>query len=131
MSGQPTKQKLWGGRFTGKTDPLWAIPLVHDNDDGGADSLDRMHAFNQSLRYDQRMHAADIRGSIAYAKALARVGILTSEEETEMIEGLEAVGKEWESGQVRCAAPIRVDPQTRRLVLVHPCTRRRRYSHRQ
>lgn len=23
MSEAPTKQKLWGGRFTGKTDPLY------------------------------------------------------------------------------------------------------------
>jgi argininosuccinate lyase len=60
-----------------------------------------MHAFNQSLRYDQRMHAADIRGSIAYAKALTRVGILTGEEEGKIVEGLQAVGREWESGQVR------------------------------
>jgi argininosuccinate lyase len=59
-----------------------------------------MHAFNESLRYDQRMHAADIRGSIAYAKSLALVGILTKDEETKMIQGLTAVGKEWESGQV-------------------------------
>lgn len=82
MSDQPAKQKLWGGRFTGKTDPL-------------------MHEFNQSLKYDQRMHAADIRGSIAYAKALTRVGILTKEEETKMIEGLEAVGREWTIGQFK------------------------------
>lgn len=60
----------------------------------------RMHAFNQSLKYDQRMHAADIRGSIAYAKALTLVGILTKEEETKITQGLTAVGKEWESGQV-------------------------------
>ncbi|KIJ16807.1 argininosuccinate lyase [Paxillus involutus ATCC 200175] len=80
MTDQPTKQKLWGGRFTGTTDPL-------------------MHAFNQSLKYDQRMHAADIRGSIAYAKALARVGILTRDEEAKMIEGLQAVGREWDNGQ--------------------------------
>ena len=60
-----------------------------------------MHAFNQSLKYDQRMHAADIRGSIAYAKALRRVGLLTEEEETRMIQGLDAVGREWENGQVR------------------------------
>ncbi|KAH7889314.1 putative argininosuccinate lyase [Phlebopus sp. FC_14] len=80
MADQPTKQKLWGGRFTGKTDPL-------------------MHAFNQSLKYDQRMHAADIRGSIAYAKALTRVGILTPEEESKMVQGLKDVGKEWESGK--------------------------------
>ncbi|OAX43556.1 putative argininosuccinate lyase [Rhizopogon vinicolor AM-OR11-026] len=84
MTDQPTKQKLWGGRFTGKTDPL-------------------MHAFNQSLKYDQRMHAADIRGSIAYAKALRRVGLLTEEEETTMIQGLDAVGREWENGQFQPA----------------------------
>ncbi|KAJ6596783.1 argininosuccinate lyase [Mycena vulgaris] len=78
-SEQPTKQKLWGGRFTGKTDPL-------------------MHAFNQSLKYDQRMHAADIKGSIAYAKSLTLVGILTKEEETKITNGLTVVGKEWEDG---------------------------------
>ena len=46
------------------------------------------------------MHAADIRGSIAYAKALNLVGILTKEEETKIVDGLTAVGKEWEIGQV-------------------------------
>ncbi|KAJ3735413.1 argininosuccinate lyase [Lentinula guzmanii] len=84
MSNQPTKQKLWGGRFTGNTDPL-------------------MHTFNQSLAYDQRMHSADIQGSIAYAKALKRVGILTQDEETKMIAGLQAVGKEWEDGTFKPA----------------------------
>ena len=59
-----------------------------------------MHAFNESLKYDQRMHAADIRGSIAYAKALTLVDILTKEEEAKIVQGLTAVGKEWESGQV-------------------------------
>ncbi|KAF5365795.1 hypothetical protein D9758_003246 [Tetrapyrgos nigripes] len=80
MSSQPTKQKLWGGRFTGQTDPL-------------------MHEFNQSLAYDQKMHAADIKGSIAYTKGLKRVGILTGEEEAKIISGLEAVGKEWQEGK--------------------------------
>ena len=60
-----------------------------------------MHKFNQSLQYDQRMHAADIRGSIAYAKALKLVKILTSDEEAKIVEGLTAVGKEWEMGMVR------------------------------
>ncbi|KAI9466249.1 argininosuccinate lyase [Lactarius psammicola] len=82
MADKPTKQKLWGGRFTGKTDPL-------------------MHAFNQSLSYDRRMYAADIRGSIAYAKSLTLVGILTKDEETLIVEGLMAVKKEWESDQFR------------------------------
>jgi len=65
-----------------------------------------MHAFNQSLEYDQRMHAADIRGSIAYARALARVGILTGEEESKIVEGLQAVEREWEMGQVRCSGSL-------------------------
>ena len=47
------------------------------------------------------MHGADIRGSIAYAKSLTLVGILTQEEETKITEGLTAVGKEWEKGTVR------------------------------
>ncbi|KAF7304801.1 Argininosuccinate lyase [Mycena kentingensis (nom. inval.)] len=75
----PTKQKLWGGRFTGSTDPL-------------------MHEFNQSLRYDKRMFSADIRGSIAYAKSLTRVGILTQDEERTITEGLQRVEKEWVDG---------------------------------
>ncbi|EPQ58220.1 argininosuccinate lyase [Gloeophyllum trabeum ATCC 11539] len=79
MADQPTKQKLWGGRFTGKTDPL-------------------MHAFNESLSYDKRMHAADIKGSIAYAKSLTLIGILTKDEEAKIVEGLKKVGQEWENG---------------------------------
>lgn len=59
-----------------------------------------MHEFNQSLRYDRRMHAADISGSIAYAKGLARVGILTFDEQQRIVDGLTAVGEEWEQGTV-------------------------------
>lgn len=46
------------------------------------------------------MYDADIRGSIAYAKALTLVRILTKDEESKIIKGLIAVGKEWQSGQV-------------------------------
>jgi len=59
-----------------------------------------MHTFNQSLKYDRRIHSADIKGSVAYAKALSRVGILTEGEEKTLIDGLTAVGKEWEDGIV-------------------------------
>jgi len=59
-----------------------------------------MHAYNQSLRYDQRMWSADIRGSIAYAKALQKAGILNSDELSAMVDGLERVGLEWEQGKV-------------------------------
>jgi argininosuccinate lyase len=59
-----------------------------------------MHAFNESLSYDKRMHKADIKGSIAYAKALVLVGILTKEEGVKIVEGLKTVGREWEEGTV-------------------------------
>ncbi|TIA92889.1 hypothetical protein E3P99_00385 [Wallemia hederae] len=74
-----TKQKLWGGRFTGETDPL-------------------MHQYNQSLSYDKRLYAADIQGSKAYAQALSGIGILTKEEANQIAAGLDKVGEEWKSG---------------------------------
>lgn len=65
---------------------------------------DRMWQFNQSLAYDKRMYAEDIRGSIAYAKALEKREIFTPDECTAVVNGLEAVGKEWADGTVRCYA---------------------------
>lgn len=67
-----------------------------------------MHAFNQSLKYDRRMHAVDIQGSIAYAKSLTLVGILTTEEEKKIVEGLQVVGKEWQDGVVRRLALVSI-----------------------
>lgn len=72
-------KKLWGGRFTGKTDPL-------------------MEKFNESLPVDKRMWAEDILGSQAYAKALAKAGILTEEEAVAIVEGLDTVASEWGGG---------------------------------
>ena len=100
-SERPTKQKLWGGRFTGKTDPLYVLFISHSRIHQFTRFCGSMHQFNQSLKYDQRMHAADIRGSIAYAKALRLAGILTESEQEQIIQGLEVVGNEWESGMVR------------------------------
>ena len=65
-----------------------------------------MHEFNQSLKYDKRMYDADIWGSIAYSKALTRVGILTQDEETKIVNGLEAVKKEWADGVVSPALTV-------------------------
>jgi argininosuccinate lyase len=75
----PATKKLWGGRFTGKTDPL-------------------MEKFNESLPFDKRMWAQDIKGSQAYAKALSKSGVLTNAEATSIIDGLSKVASEWESG---------------------------------
>ena len=55
------KQNLWGGRFTGKTDETFA-------------------EFNRSFDFDLRLFAADIRASIAHARAIQNAGILTAKE---------------------------------------------------
>ena len=68
--------KLWGGRFTGATDPV-------------------MEAFNASIGIDRRMWRQDIDGSIAYVKGSCRIGLVTEAERDEILGGLEAVAKEW------------------------------------
>jgi len=68
-----------GGRFKGGTDPI-------------------MEKFNESINFDKRMWSQDVRGSIAYAKATQRVGILTIDERDAIVSGLERVHEEWESG---------------------------------
>ena len=75
----PKSEKLWGGRFTGEIDPL-------------------MEAFNASIGFDQQMWAEDIRGSQAYARALAAAGLLTTPEADEIVAGLERVAEEWRQG---------------------------------
>lgn len=85
MSGEDfTKRKLWGGRFTGETDPV-------------------MHVFNESLSYDKRMWAQDIRGSQAYAKALVGCQILSEAEAQQICDGLDRVAEEWRSNTFKPA----------------------------
>lgn len=59
-----------------------------------------MWQFNQSLAYDKRMYAEDIRGSTAYARALALKGIYSQEECSKVVDGLNRVLREWEEGIV-------------------------------
>jgi argininosuccinate lyase len=72
--------KLWGGRFTGKTDPL-------------------MEKFQDSISFDQRLWRVDIDGSKAYAQTIADAGLITADEARQIIAGLEQVAQEWEEGK--------------------------------
>ena len=69
-----------------------------------------MHEFNQSLKYDKRMYAADVKGSIAFSKALLKAGILNEMEQAEITRGLKEVEGEWERGEVSGTLPY---PQIR------------------
>jgi argininosuccinate lyase len=73
---------LWGGRFTTATNEL-------------------MRRFSDSIGFDRRMYGADIRGSVAYAGALARAGLITSEERDQLVAGLEQVRVEFDAGTFR------------------------------
>lgn len=73
---QIKESKLWGGRFSGKTDPI-------------------MEKFNSSIEFDKRLWNVDIKGSIAYAKALEMAGLISKEERQIICDGLDQVRKEW------------------------------------
>ena len=77
--------KLWGGRFSDALDPL-------------------MEEFNASIAFDRRLWQADIRGSQAYAQALARAGLLTANEAEQIVAGLEQVAAEWRAEQFQVKA---------------------------
>ncbi len=71
--------QLWGGRFTKETDKL-------------------VYNFNASISFDKRFYEQDIRGSIAHVTMLAKQGILTDEEKEQIIDGLEGIKRDVESG---------------------------------
>lgn len=61
--------QLWGGRFTEKPHETFA-------------------EFNDSFRFDRRLFAADVRGSVAHAGGLLRAGLISNEESDAIIGGL-------------------------------------------
>jgi len=75
-------EKPWDGRFSEKTDKL-------------------VEAFTSSIRIDCRLYVYDIEGSIAHCKMLAKVGIITDEEASVLVRGLEQIKTEIEQGQFR------------------------------
>ncbi|KAK7793121.1 hypothetical protein R5R35_006516 [Gryllus longicercus] len=77
MNPESNNRKLWGGRFSEKTD------LV-------------LESLNASISYDKRMWKEDLKGSRAYTVALLRAGLLTEDESKEILKGLDMVHEEWE-----------------------------------
>ncbi len=80
MNKQTDIEKPWTGRFTEPTDAF-------------------VEAFTASVQFDQRMFRQDIAGSIAHAKMLAHVGVITGQERDAIIKGLEEIRAEIERGE--------------------------------
>lgn len=79
--------KAWGGVFSEATDR-------------------RVEEFTESVSFDRRLYAHDIAASIAHARMLAKVGLLTGEECLQIVQGLEAIRQEIEQGRFRFSAEL-------------------------
>lgn len=63
---------------------------------GAIDPL--MHKYNASIGYDKALYKEDILGSIAFARANLKAGIITEAEFQEIERGLREVMEEWKNG---------------------------------
>ena len=73
--------KMWAGRTDGNTNKL-------------ADD------FNSSIRFDSKMYKQDIVGSMAHAKMLSKQGIMTDDDAEKIIDALEEILSDLESGKL-------------------------------
>ncbi len=71
--------QLWGGRFTKETDKL-------------------VYNFNASISFDQKFYEQDIKGSMAHVTMLTKQGILTEAEMTIILDGLQGILDDVNSG---------------------------------
>ncbi|KAF2209104.1 hypothetical protein CERZMDRAFT_47888 [Cercospora zeae-maydis SCOH1-5] len=89
----PAAGKLWGGRFTGGTDPI-------------------MTQYNESIYFDRAFYSQDIRGSVAFARANTKSGLLTLEEFAAIEKGFKQVQQEWEDGTFKIVPGVDEDIHT-------------------
>ncbi|MBR9884529.1 MAG: argininosuccinate lyase [Oceanospirillales bacterium] len=78
MSKETNQQ--WGGRFSEPTDAFVA-------------------RFTASVDFDRRLYKQDIQGSIAHARMLEKVGVLSDKERDDIIRGLSEIRIEIERGE--------------------------------
>ena len=71
----PVAQKAWSGVFNAQTDQ-------------------QVEQFTESISFDRRLYEQDIRGSVAHARMLAHVGLLTSDECQKIEHELEVIRQE-------------------------------------
>ncbi len=75
------EQKSWQARISEATDAL-------------------AQDFVESISYDNRLYRQDIAGSIAHAKMLSKVGLITEDEEVSIIAGLKLIQEDFAAGKI-------------------------------
>jgi argininosuccinate lyase len=73
-------KKPWGGRFTQETNKL-------------------TEAFTASISFDKRLYRYDITGSMAYCEALAKAGIISTDEKGKILQALKEIEGEIKKGE--------------------------------
>src|SRR5262249_21172675 len=79
--------KLWGGRFSEPTDQF-------------------VERFTASIGFDARLYHCDIAGSIAHAKMLASVGVITPQARDRIVTGLEAIRSQADRGELEWSSSV-------------------------
>ena len=77
-----SSQALWGGRFS-------------------TGAADRLRDYTESVSFDWQLYRHDIAGSIAHAKMLLKIGVLTKQELADIIAGLEEIRGEIDKGKFK------------------------------
>src|SRR5690349_1196198 len=91
--GEGGAHKLWGGRFSGGPSPL-------------------LDAINRSIGTDFRLWPHDVRLSKEWARALSHAGVLTRDEGTALVNGLEKVAARLAAG----AQPVATDEDIHTMI---------------
>lgn len=77
----PKNTKLWGGRFEGTVE-------------------DWVEQFGASISFDHQLAKFDLMGSLAHVQMLGQTGILSSEEAEQIQDGLQALLRDLEAGEL-------------------------------
>jgi argininosuccinate lyase len=96
--------KMWGGRFGQKPDPL-------------------MEEINASIDVDRKLYRQDIAASKAHAAMLAKSGIITAQDAKQIAHGLDTILSEIEAGKFafkRALEDIHMNVESRLAELIGP-----------
>jgi argininosuccinate lyase len=100
--------KMWGGRFGQKPDPL-------------------MEQINVSIDFDRKLYRQDIAASKAHAAMLAKSGIITAQDAKQIAHGLDTILSEIEAGKFdfkRALEDIHMNVESRLGELIGPAAGR-------
>src|SRR5579884_2801697 len=100
--------KMWGGRFTAKPDPI-------------------LEDINASIDFDRHLYRQDIAASKAHAAMLAKTGIISAQDAKKIAHGLDTILSEIESGKFafkRALEDIHMNVESRLAELIGPAAGR-------